>query len=208
MLLFILAFIIPSVFAYTESDCNCETLLGFDGCEWKDELNTQTGITGRVECNNAVITTNLENADLRGAVFNDVSFADGFRYGQIGNAVDVVNVDFRGASFTNVDFYHLTEVDFKFATFSETESVKLHGSVSDTDFAYVTGDIRVENSNLPWLSGNNVVGTNVNIYKSGKVSVSLREMVSQINAAYDAGAASVKASETELAAAYKELKNC
>ena len=159
MLLFILAFIIPSVIAYTESDCNCDDLLDTAECEWKDEMNNQTGITGRVECNNAVITTNLENADLRGAVFNDVSFADGLiPNGVRGNAVDVVNVDFRGANFTNVDFCSLSEVDFKFATFNR---VSLYCAVEDSDFAYASGVITLHQNH--WGS-NILIGTNVLFY--------------------------------------------
>ena len=229
MLLIILAFIIPSVIAYTESDCNCETLLGLVECDWVNEMNPQTGNIGRVVCNNVAIDTELKDADLRGAVFNGVNFADGILPGQVFNAADVVNVDFRGASFTNVDFHSLRSVDFKFATFS---SVKIHSSVSDTDFAHASGEIETSDLNYVYWLENNIIGTDVHF--SGTVRSRLYSFVDKINDAYndgvnaayadgaasvtpedgigqsdvDAAVAALKASETGLVAAYKELKNC
>lgn len=207
MLLFILAFIIPSVFAYDRDDCNCETLLRFDGCDWVNVMNPQTGTTGRVECNNVVITTKLENADLRGADFNSVNFAQGYDRGLVGNSVGVENVTFRGADFTNVDFYSVKQVDFKFATFNSNVYIIMFAE--ETDFAYASGDITAgsrDGYDLDWRV-NNVIGTNVN-FRGNTYIDQLYEIVDQINAAYADGAASVKANETELVAAYKELKNC
>ena len=208
MLLLILAFIIPSVFAYDRSACNCETLLNIDGCDWVNEMNPQTGITGRVVCNNVVLYENdfatpgyvwgeLENADLRGAKFTGVRFD-----------LSVHSIDFRGAEL-NIEFSKKTirNCDFRNASGIIQVSGRTYWGSSNKISDYSPqgplsfgGESVIHMSDLQSIVYSNIVAA----YADGAASVTPDDGIGQADV--DTAVNNLKADEGELMAAYKELK--
>ena len=199
MLLLILAFIIPSVFAYDRDDCNCETLLDYtsgenEKCHWTNQMNPQTGTNGRVVCDSGLVVDSaldLTNADLRGAHMPNIWFSpdmtlrSGFSWG-----ININNAIFDGA--------YLEGAVFEWQRF--VQGVLLQNEPS---FFNVDGRYRINGV----IHGSSTTQADVDAaYADGAASVTPEDGIGQSDV--DAAVAALKASETGLVAAYKELKNC
>ena len=220
MLLFILAYIIPSVFAYDRADCNCETLLDYTdslgkSCHWVTGshavdgvavtgLNPQTGTNGRVVCDFGMRVEhplNLQNADLRGAYMHNIQFmlpmdcSSNYLCG-----IDIRNAIFDGAYLEGAVFEWLFVNVFSFWSLQEPSFLNVDGT-------FMINRVKHGSSGSSFTQADVDAGYDAG-YDAGVASVTPEDGIGQedVDEAVALAVNALKASESELVAAYKELK--